>query len=971
MSINLTPLTDINLVNENHTVTATITDGSGNPVPGIDVTFSITSGPNTGDTGTDTTDANGEATFTYTGDGGVGTDVIVACYTNDVDQKICSQTVNKVWNPPQIDYKITLSPDYALNLVGQQHTVTATVTEVGSGTPQSGVEVTFTIISGPNTSSIGTATTDANGEASIFYTGNGGVGTDNIQACFTREEETICSNVVKKEWTEEAISLSPLLAQNNLGEEHTVTATIQTLKGAPVAGVVVQFKIKSGPNSSLPTSSDTTDANGEATYSYTGNTVGTDVIQACFTNAAGQEVCTDTPGRVGSDAIKEWGNPCPTITVSPDQLTNAVTGQDYSQQFTTSSGTSPFTFAQTSGTLPPGLTLTGDTLSGTPTSVGVYTFTITATDANGCPGSRQYNLSVGSSGSCPTITVGPSQLTNAVKDQVYSQQFTASGGTSPYTFAQTSGALPPGLTLTGDTLSGTPTSTGIYTFTITATDANGCPGSTQYDLSVSSSGTCPTITVSPSQLTNDAVKDRAYSQQFTASGGTSPYTFTQTSGTLPPGLTLTGDTLSGTPTSTGIYTFTITATDANGCPGSTQYDLSVTGGICPAIEPNPDQLTNAVEGVPYGPQQFTGFGGTEPYTFDSADLPIWLDLTTAGVLSGTPTTEGQYTFSITVTDKNGCTGSRQYTLYVGPGGVCPAIMLSPDNLTNAVKDQPYSQQITASGGTSPYSFAITSGNLPPGMSLSSTGLLSGTPTLLGLYTFTVGVTDNVGCPGELQYTLRVSTSSSCPTITVSPSNLTNAVIGVFYSRQFTASGGTSRYTFALTGGSLPTGVTLSSNGLLSGTPTTEGPYTFTITATDNEGCPGSSQLALEVCPGGYLIPESDNLSDGIVGRGYSQTITSSVGAATFVRTGDLPPGLIGTATANSYVISGTPTTKGTWTIRIAATTSGDCPYSRFYSIRIGAAPTPTPVPTLSEWGMILTALSLCLAGYVFLRRRKV
>ena len=281
MSINLTPLTDTNLVNENHTVTATITNGSGTPQQGIEVTFSITSGPNSGDTGTDITDANGEATFTYTGDGGVGTDVIVACYTNEAEQKVCSQTVNKVWNPPEIDYKIELSPEYDLNLVGQQHTVTATVTEVGSGTPESGVEVTFTIISGPNTSEIGKATTNASGEASVTYTGTGGVGTDNIQACFTQQEETICSNVVQKEWTEETIALTPLLAQNNLGEEHTVTATIQTLKGAPVAGVAVRFTIKSGPNSPA-TSTDTTDANGEATYSYTGNTVGTDVIQGLF-----------------------------------------------------------------------------------------------------------------------------------------------------------------------------------------------------------------------------------------------------------------------------------------------------------------------------------------------------------------------------------------------------------------------------------------------------------------------------------------------------------------------------------------------------------------------------------------------------------------------------------------------------------------------------------------------------------------
>ncbi|HDL89968.1 MAG TPA: hypothetical protein ENG14_03595, partial [Thermodesulforhabdus norvegica] len=97
VGITLSPATDTNLVGESHTVTAKITDQLGNSVQGVDVDFEVLSGPNAGETGVDTTDASGEATFTYTGDGGTGTDVIQACFTNEAGQEVCSQTVEKVW----------------------------------------------------------------------------------------------------------------------------------------------------------------------------------------------------------------------------------------------------------------------------------------------------------------------------------------------------------------------------------------------------------------------------------------------------------------------------------------------------------------------------------------------------------------------------------------------------------------------------------------------------------------------------------------------------------------------------------------------------------------------------------------------------------------------------------------------------------------------------------------------------------
>jgi hypothetical protein len=93
----LGPVNATNVVGDDHTVTATITDANGDPVVGVQVTFTVTSGPNFGDNGVDTTDANGQATFTYTGDGGLGTDTIVACFVDNMGVVQCSNEVFKTW----------------------------------------------------------------------------------------------------------------------------------------------------------------------------------------------------------------------------------------------------------------------------------------------------------------------------------------------------------------------------------------------------------------------------------------------------------------------------------------------------------------------------------------------------------------------------------------------------------------------------------------------------------------------------------------------------------------------------------------------------------------------------------------------------------------------------------------------------------------------------------------------------------
>jgi len=238
------------------------------------------------------------------------------------------------------------------------------------------------------------------------------------------------------------------------------------------------------------------------------------------------------------------------------------------------SNAQPYTYAVSSGALPTGLSLNTGTgaITGEPTTAGTFDFTITAIDMNGCPGSRLYAIVIAAPG-CPVITLSPITLPSGLIGTAYNQTIVASGGTGTYTYLVT-GTLPNNLSLnpnTGD-IAGTPNASGIFNFTITATDGNNCIGSRAYTIVI---GTCPIITLSPDTLPNGAI-GIPYNQTVSASGGTVSYTYS-VAGTLPTGLSLNTSTgaITGKPTATGVFSFVITATDSNDCTGLKGYTMTI------------------------------------------------------------------------------------------------------------------------------------------------------------------------------------------------------------------------------------------------------------------------------------------------------------------------------------------------------------------------------------------------------------
>ncbi|MFN0109328.1 MAG: putative Ig domain-containing protein, partial [Blastocatellia bacterium] len=183
---------------------------------------------------------------------------------------------------------------------------------------------------------------------------------------------------------------------------------------------------------------------------------------------------------------------CNPITINPATLPAGAVGVVYNQMLTASGGTAAYSFAVTAGTLPSGLTLsTGGTISGSPIVTGTFNFTVTATDANGCTGTRAYSLAV----ACPTITLSPTTLPNGLVGSAYNQTVTASPALAvgSYNYAVTSGALSAGLSLNSTTgaITGMPTTAGTSNFTITALGL-GCSGSQAYSIFVQP--LCPTVT---------------------------------------------------------------------------------------------------------------------------------------------------------------------------------------------------------------------------------------------------------------------------------------------------------------------------------------------------------------------------------------------------------------------------------------------------------------------------------------------
>lgn len=311
------------------------------------------------------------------------------------------------------------------------------------------------------------------------------------------------------------------------------------------------------------------------------------------------------------------------------------------------------------------------------------------------------------------------------------------GGQAPYTWSLTGGALPSGVTLLPDgSLAGAPTETGTFAFTTDVTDATAtAPGS--WSLVVRDPVSVGTTALPP------GTKGSAYAAPLTATGGTGTFAWT---GTAPAGLTLTSlGVLTGTPTVTGTFPVSVTAHDGAGRTATralslvVRTPLSVATGVLPA----------ATRGRPYA-VQLAGAGGLAPYTWSATGLPAGLSLSPAGRLSGTPASAGSFAPVLHVTDAAGTPAARRLALRVN----LPPVVATTA-LPSGHRGSGYSTRVAATAGTPSLVWRLYAGALPTGVHLSSTGVLSGTPTVSTVRNLTFQVTDARGAVARRTIALRI------------------------------------------------------------------------------------------------------------------------------------------------------------------------------------------------------------------------
>ncbi|WP_312709084.1 putative Ig domain-containing protein [Stenotrophomonas sp.] len=647
----------------------------------------------------------------------------------------------------------------------------------------------------------------------------------------------------------------------------------------------------------------------------------------------------------------------------PTALTPPKAGMVYTQTFSASGGTAPYTYSITAGSLPPGLVLnTGaGVLSGMPTVVGTYPVSVTATDSGSTPNTvtQMYTVVV----AAPTLLLPSPALPAAIRGQAFSSaRGPASGGTAPYIFSITAGALPPGLTLSpAGVISGTPSQTGPYAFTVTARDSTlgtGAPFGVSESLSLTVAEAVP-LAGNVSLTTGYNAPAAPVALALTGGAATSVAVATAAAHGTATNLDATTITYQPAAGYAGPDSFTYTATGPGGTSTAGTVTITVDN---PTITVAAGGSLAGVAGTSYS-QTFTWSGGALPYgNYQVTNLPdgVAITATTADsvTISGTPTRSGTFPLVATATDSSGGVGpftvGQTFALVLAS----PTLSATPATLPAATAGSAYQQTITGSGGIAPYQVVLT-GTLPAGMSFDAgTATLSGTPTQSGAFTLNATLTDSTGgTPASItqSYTLVVAS----PTLSATPATLPAATAGSAYQQVITASGGIAPYQVTLSG-SLPTGMSFNpATGTLSGTPSQSGTFGLIVTLTDSTtGTPASAtQVYSLVVASPTLSAAPATLPAATAGSAYQQAITASGGIAPYQVTlsGALPTGV--TFDAATGTLSGTPLQSGSFALTATitdSTTGMPASLTQSYSLVV-ASPTLSATPAALPAGTAGTA----------------
>lgn len=535
------------------------------------------------------------------------------------------------------------------------------------------------------------------------------------------------------------------------------------------------------------------------------------------------------------------------LAISSSSLPAAQAAATYSATLAATGGSGPYSWSIEG--LPYGLSYSASSgaISGSPGywTAGEYSLKVTVT--SGLQTASKYlTLAVQDKGA---LAITTTSLPDGDTFTVYSARLESVGGSSPYTWGIFSGSLPAGLSLGGSgTISGTPAaSDGTYPFTVQVTDNSGATATKALSITISTD----------MAITTAALPDAAIGVAYSATLNSICYygcRWSISSGSLPPGLNLSDLELNqndvalivGTPTTTGTYQFTATITGGYSGEQTNSKTFTINVGT---IAITTATLPNGAAGASYS-TTFTGAGGSTPYYWEisggnSSLSAIGISLNpTTGVLSGTPTAAGTYSFSVRMMDNTGESTTKGFSLTINPA--LTITTSSPLPATTVLR--PYNYTFQASGGLTPYCWTMQF--LAPGAGFVQGGACS--PSFSGApYSSTpspapmVDVTVTGGGSDSGTFDLMIN---SPPAITTA-SPLPSGTVGTPYSQTFAVIGGTGAYNWSMGSGGqalADLGLDFSSSGVLSGTPANGGGATLGITATDSVGATATNSFSLTI-----------------------------------------------------------------------------------------------------------------------------
>ena len=586
----------------------------------------------------------------------------------------------------------------------------------------------------------------------------------------------------------------------------------------------------------------------------------------------------------------------------------------YSGVLATVGGTKPYSYSVVKGKLPDGLELDENSgeIKGTLSKAGTFSFTVAVRDKNGIESEKEYTVKVTQTtltGDIPVSTTRKAKYTGTPK---------VSGGSGAYTFSISAGKLPEGVIINSKTgkITGTPSKAGTYKFTVKAKDSNGAASTKSY-----------TVKVTQTTLTGDIPTTTTRRAKYTGtpkvSGGSGTYTFSISAGKLPDGVIINIKTgkISGTPSKAGTFKFTVKAKDSNGAASTKDYTVKVTQTTLTGDIPASTTRKAKYTGAP----KVSGGSGTYTFSISAGKLPdgVTIDSKT-GKISGTPSKAGTFKFTVKAKDSNGAASTKDYTVKV------TQTTLTGDIPASTTRKAKYTGAPKVSGGSGTYTFSISAGKLPEGVIINTkTGKISGTPSKAGTFKFTVKAKDSNGAASTKDYTVKVTQTTLTGDIPTSTTRKAK------YTGTPKVSGGSGTYTFSISAGKLPDGVTINTKtGKISGTPSKAGTFKFTVKAKDSNTVASIKEYTITVTE----TKVTGTLPNGKKGNSYSATLKASGGASPYkwtVSAGKLPDNT--NIDASTGKISGKPSKAGTYKFTIKAKDKNGAASTKSFTVKISQA----------------------------------